>query len=77
MIKFFVLDRNLPCCYSFRMLQGAFIIYALGMASGVAAFLLEIYVIHKEIKKESIIRKITNDHMGKNQDIVDEMPMVS
>ena len=47
------------------------------MASGVAAFLLEIYVIHKEIKKESIIRKITNDHMGKNQDIVDEMPMVS
>ena len=59
------------------MLQGAFIIYALGIASGVAAFLLEIYVIHKEIKKESIIRKIMSDHMGNNQELMHEMPMVS
>ena len=49
------------------MVQGAFLIYALGVVGGTAIFLFEIYVVHKKFKKESITQNMTANAMVKHK----------
>ena len=49
------------------MVQGAFLIYALGVVGGIAIFLFEIYVAGKKFKKESSIQNMTANAMVKHK----------
>ena len=53
--------------FCFSMVQGAFLIYALGVVGGIAIFLFEIYVAHKKFKKESSIQNMTANAIVKHK----------
>ena len=50
------------------MCQGAFLVYAIGVVSGIVSILFEVYVVGKKIKKESKFQN--NDNEKGNDQII-------
>ena len=55
----FIIACILISIFVFRMLQGAFLIYAVGVGSGLATIVLEIYLVWKKLNDKSQARTAT------------------